>query len=337
MQKILKIQAFFLFLIANVAFAQQSVTAVYRDGQCYIKTCSTPTSCNASAHPIFAESSASPIKLSRLGTSKQFASGGTHMGSTAQEVYQNLRRAYKNSKADAAELNKLWRAMGYSGFADKTFTVNEVQAPEFFPAGTTGMIGNAKNTYQFAEFGNSFEGFRIKAATGCDIFIMKNCGNAFHSRTSSIFGYNNCTETLCSSSAPAPQCISQTLSGTANASQAIDGSFNGTQEIRILVRNQGEKDKGAVLCIGKAVVPYNASYTLMVDGNAVASQTVKVCPDNTNQIIPITLSLKKGLVKDNKVTFGADGRAYIDVNQKQFNALGKVFEKCCPNDCAPAK
>lgn len=181
----------FALCIGMVASAQDTFKSCYVQGDsCFsvtyergtvTTTIPAPTP-NCSGHLVYnAPAGKSPKKLRRLGTNPQF--GTLRFYSTTQEVYDHLNKAYsENQKGNAAELDKLWRAMGYSGFKDPSYTVNQL-TPVFYDPGIVGMLGAGGNRYVYAEVHHNddakVKGYRVTAAAGCDITIMEICGNAF--------------------------------------------------------------------------------------------------------------------------------------------------------------
>ena len=73
-------------------------------------------------------------RLARLGSNPQF--GTLKNYTTTQEVYDHLKRAYRtNDKGNAAELDKLWRAMGFTGFNDERFYSSSINPCFFYDVG----------------------------------------------------------------------------------------------------------------------------------------------------------------------------------------------------------
>lgn len=147
---------------------------------CYVGTYSS-TSIN-SDHPIFKIPSGVDAKyLPRLGSYPQF--GTLKYLKSEQEVYDYLKGVYKaNKSGNAAELDKLWQAMGYTGFNDPDFTVSDVQTV-LFENGLTGNIGNGAHKYIYAEIhggaNGMLKGYKMTPKSGPSITIMETCGNAF--------------------------------------------------------------------------------------------------------------------------------------------------------------
>jgi hypothetical protein len=117
-----------------------------------------------------------------LGSNPQFETLSNY--TTTQEVYDHLKRIYlENNKGNAAELDKLWKAMGFKGLNDMSFTVDKVN-PVIYDAGVSGMLGAGGNSYLYASIApgtdQKFKGYKITSVNGCDITIMEICGNAFY-------------------------------------------------------------------------------------------------------------------------------------------------------------
>ncbi len=178
-----------ILLIAGSSFAQETFKSCYVQGDsCYCVTYA-PTKTQllvkracSNKHLVFDyPENKKPKALPRLGTNPQF--GTLRNYTTTQEVFDHLKKAYvANEKGNAMELDDLWKAMGYAGFNDPAFTVNEV-AIVMYDAGVTGMLGAGGNSYLYASIApgtnQKFKGYRITSENGCDVTIMEICGNAF--------------------------------------------------------------------------------------------------------------------------------------------------------------
>lgn len=179
-----------MLFAVSVVFAQDTYKSCYVQGDsCYCVTYERTSvetvvkqSCSG-RHIVFdSPTNRSPKALSRLGTNPQF--GTLKNYTTTKEVYDHLKRAYfENEKGNAAELDKLWKAMGYKGFNDVKFTLDKVN-PLYYDAGFSGMLGAGGNTYLYAKVAEGtnqkFKGYKIKSMNGCDVTIMEICGNAFY-------------------------------------------------------------------------------------------------------------------------------------------------------------
>ena len=133
--------------------------------------------CSAATDPVFRLGTSEPKSLHRLGTNPEF--GNSHDLSPSG-FYDKLSNRYKTNGVDKAFLDRMFKAMGYTGFADakpELFTAVEI-AP-----GTVGNIGYStahKTLYARLDTeGKDLLAFRIKAANGCDLHFMKTCGNHF--------------------------------------------------------------------------------------------------------------------------------------------------------------
>ncbi len=135
--------------------------------------------CSGNANPIFnIPSYKIPKRLSRLGSNPEF--GNSH-ALDARGFYDKLHRAYNDNARDRIFLDKLFKGMGYAGFAEVT--------PELFyeimiPYGVSGNIGYGKNHGTIYAVLNvtsekDLMAFGIKARNGCDMYFMKTCGNHF--------------------------------------------------------------------------------------------------------------------------------------------------------------
>lgn len=188
---------------AAISYAQETFKSCYVQGDsCYTVTYSTSGGSQdfSSRHVLYRMPSSAPKTLPRLGTNPQF--GTLKNYTTTQEVYDHLKGAYKaNEKGNAAELDKLWRAMGYTGFNDNAFTVDDVTVTYYNP-GVTGVIGAGGNTYLYAKIyndgtGKPLKGYKINAPDGNGITIMEICGNAFYQPSPPSKGYQVVSTKAC--------------------------------------------------------------------------------------------------------------------------------------------
>jgi len=192
LQSVLSLVAMFW---ATISFSQETFKSCYVQGDsCYTVTYSTTGGGGAGAvtqdfsnrHVLFRVPSSAPRTLPRLGTNPQF--GTLKNYTTTQEVYDHLNAAYKtNEKGNAAELDKLWRSMGYSGFKDASYTVEDLN-PVYYDPGVVGVIGAGGNSYLYAKIfnngtGKPLKGYKVNAPDGNSITIMEICGNAFYQPT----------------------------------------------------------------------------------------------------------------------------------------------------------
>jgi hypothetical protein len=133
--------------------------------------------CATSKDPIFSSVCVNPKKLSRLGTNPEF--GNSH-GLTTEQFYNKLKNAYKTRAVDRVFLDRIYKAMGYTSFADAK--------PEHFsevtlPIGATGRLGysalHKTGCYTLPDTERDRQAFLITAANGCNLHFMKTCGNHF--------------------------------------------------------------------------------------------------------------------------------------------------------------
>ena len=134
--------------------------------------------CTASSDDaIFTSVCANPKKLSRLGTNPEF--GNSH-GLSPEAFYNKLKKAYSNNNVDKVFLDKIYKAMGYAGFADaKPAQFSAVT----LPVGATGRLGYSKEhktgCYTLPDDEHHRLAFRLESANGCHLHFMKTCGNHF--------------------------------------------------------------------------------------------------------------------------------------------------------------
>ena len=120
--------------------------------------------CGAFANAMFRGVSTGRTKsLTRLGTNPEFGNCHKH---DAGGFYRFLNNRYKNSRADKAFLDKMFKAMGYaSGFADaKADMVSETR----LSPGTVGYMGYGRHKTTYARLdtqGDDLKAFRIKQLT----------------------------------------------------------------------------------------------------------------------------------------------------------------------------
>ena len=135
--------------------------------------------CNAMTHPTFdlPPAGTSAKVLSRLGTNPEF--GDSHSLSPEQFL-QKLKRKYNASGVDKRYLDGVYRAMGYSGFADADagqFSSTKLRRGQ---RGNMGYGPNHGTVYaQINVNDRDLQAFKIEAANGCDLHFMKTCGNHF--------------------------------------------------------------------------------------------------------------------------------------------------------------
>lgn len=180
------------------ANAQSNSYCFIQNDSCFTRTCVATSSCDCSSkHPVFnIPVNKTPKKLARLGSFPQF--GTLKNFSTEQEVFDYLKGVYRtNRNRNAAELDALWRAMGYSGFNDASFTVNQMRQT-ILPCGIIGMLGDGNHHYAYSEIcpgtNGTLTAYVMTAKTGCDVTIMETCGNAFFAGCSADY---DCKTTSC--------------------------------------------------------------------------------------------------------------------------------------------
>lgn len=122
-----------------------------------------------------------PTIVKQLGTDPQFPIMCNL--DNADMFYKNLRslaeiQQFKN------EINNLFMAIGYTeGVKDPRFTRDKVWA-EPLPFGAIGMLGDARHNYKYSLLAlpgqTTIKAWHIKALSGCDLYFMSRCGNAFY-------------------------------------------------------------------------------------------------------------------------------------------------------------
>ena len=172
-----------LFAPNRTLFAQTIHTSCYVKGDsCYRVTWLDQCEC-AEKHPIYnIPQFGYARKVAQLGTQPQF--GAFTNCTSVEEVYQQMQRTYlQNRNGNAAELDRLWRAMGYTGFRDSRFSPTQITQINY-ENGVIGMMGARGHTYIYASIlPNStadVKAYRVKAQNSdCDIAFLDACGNAF--------------------------------------------------------------------------------------------------------------------------------------------------------------
>jgi hypothetical protein len=133
--------------------------------------------CETSTDPIFTPVCDNPKKLDRLGSNPEF--GNSH-DLSPEQFYAKLKKAYGDNEVDKVFLDRIYKAMGYSGFADAKA---EHFSAVVLPVGTTGKLGYSKahktGCYTLPDAEYHRKAFHIDAANGCDLHFMKTCGNHF--------------------------------------------------------------------------------------------------------------------------------------------------------------
>jgi hypothetical protein len=276
--------------------------------------------CNTLPYKVFqGHSDSKRVVLNRLGTSPQFGEIPKH---TAQSAYSHLKRVYqKNQRGIKKEMDDLLIALGYTGFNDPAFTVNSI-TPEILPKGATGWMGAYArgHKYVWSELGRDFETFKIKAKTGdCYIYVMKKCGNAFH--IPSYFPFVPPTPPV-----PPTVCVEQQVTISARGEVSSGDVLNASKMMEIVAVNG---NKG--LCLGSYPVASRATYDFNVKGEMSYSKTIPVCVDQgtmpaaMNLTLPLNLDYK---ITKSEVMVGEGDKIYLNVDEKQFKALGKAYKDC---------
>ncbi len=298
-------------LLPLLGYAQQNPTA----GQQQLNPC------NTLPYKVFqGNADRTPVVLNRLGTSPQFGEIPSH---TAQSAYNHLKRVYqRNQRGIKKEMDDLLIALGYTGFNDPAFTVSSI-TPETLQKGATGWMGAYArgHKYVWSILGRDFETFKIKAKTGdCYIYVMKKCGNAFH--IPSYFPFVPPAPVV-----PPTVCVEQQVSISAKGEISSGDVLNASKTMEIVAVN-GTKG----LCLGSYPVSSRATYDFNVKGEMAYSKTIPVCveqgataPAAMNLTLPLNLDYK---ITKSEVMVGEGDKIYLNVDEKQFKALGKAYKDC---------
>lgn len=185
--------------LETIAQVEQVHYCFVRDGEVFKSTCEyTPCDC-ADKHEVFnIPSTEDDLKqLERLGSYPQF--GTLKYLKDKYAVFEYLKKVHQEGKnGNAVELDRLWTAMGYSGFNDPDFTVEDV-TPVLHDFGIKGMLGNGAHKYIYAQINNNEKGrllgYKMTPKNGCPVTIMETCGNAFFAGCESA---SKCVEAKCS-------------------------------------------------------------------------------------------------------------------------------------------
>jgi hypothetical protein len=150
-----------LFTISTIAYGQPN--------------CGNP-------HRIFnVPANQTPKVVTKLGTDPQFPIMCNLKD--ADQFYKNL-QAVGEIKGFKNEINSLFASIGYDqGVKDPRFTRDKVWA-EDIPFGAIGMLGDGQNKYIYSILAlpgqNKIKAWHVKAISGCDLYFMNRCGNAFY-------------------------------------------------------------------------------------------------------------------------------------------------------------
>ncbi|UBM58065.1 hypothetical protein LAG90_14755 [Marinilongibacter aquaticus] len=283
---------------------------------------------------------AKPKVLKRLGSNPQFGRIRKH---SAASAYAHLKSVKRRSRRKGAELDRLMRALGYTGVDDPEFSAANIE-PVIVPAGSSGWMGSGSTKYFKAEFGKDFEGFKIMVKDGpCFVYIMKTCGNIFYVDPPACDEEYPCPDCINASSfkgkvnpfcncTPCPECqntVDQTLSFNANGSITSGDIVKGEKEVNLVASYGGES-----VCMGSINVPLSVTYEYTATGNASASETVKVDNQEGNAKTSVSLDVPVDLklaVEQNQMDFGDNGAINLNVTEKRFKVL-KKFYTACPSD-----
>lgn len=277
-----------------------------------------PSPCNSLPYKVFqGNADKKPVVLNRLGTSPQFGEIPKH---TSQSAYSYLKKVYqKNQRGIKKEMDDLLIALGYTGFGDPGFTEASI-TPEILPKGATGWMGAYArgHKYVWSILGRDFETFRIKAKTGdCFIYVMKKCGNAFYIPT---------YVTTPLEFKPKTTCVEQQITINAKGEISSGDVLNASKTMEIVAVN-GTKG----LCLGSYPVSSRATYDFNVKGEMAYSKTIPVCVEGTAAPAPMNLTLPLNLdykITKSEVMVGEGDKIYLNVDEKQFKALGKAYKDC---------
>jgi hypothetical protein len=164
-----------------LAQAQKSERFCYLEGDNCVCVTKTPSTCPcAYKHPVFnIPKGVKPRKLARLGSFPQF--GNLSAYPSVDDAYKHFQQLYKENKNNnAREFDRIFVAMGYTGFTDPRFTPDKMSIV-YYDGGITGMTGNGNHQYLYATISEGqnikLKAFVIKSFNGCDISIMETCGN----------------------------------------------------------------------------------------------------------------------------------------------------------------
>lgn len=283
--------------------------------------------CSVDLHQVFGYSSKeTPVVLNRLGTSPQFGEIPKH---SAQAAYSHLKSVHKkNLRNSRSEIDSYFRALGYTGFLDPTFSAKQITA-EILPKGKVGWMGaySKGHKYKWSVLGNDFESFRIASKDGsCFAYIMKKCGNAFYDPTereaaeAAALAFNN---------KPKITCATQTINFSGNGKIMASDVINTKEKFSVEANYNGKN-----LCLGDYEVPVRLTYDMTASGDINYAKTVKLCdygqgvPASSNINVPINLLYS---LAASNVNIGENGKMIMTINSKQYKALKKVY-KACPAD-----
>lgn len=143
-------------------------------------TCSWAQNQCGSSNALFSFSNtSSPKEISKLGTAPEFPFL-RNMATPAQLVAAMKRNDDKNTPG-VEHLNDLLKSIGFEN------GVKDIQASNvttyYVPSGTEGNMGSANYTMAYSKLvgdASEFKAWKISSNTGCNMYIMAKCGNAFY-------------------------------------------------------------------------------------------------------------------------------------------------------------
>ena len=273
-----------------------------------------------------------PVELRVLGTSPQFGEIPEHTGESA---YEHLRNIHSNNiKNSRTEIDRLLRALGYTGFADPAFTSNSL-IPEIIPAGTYGWMGaySKGHKYAWSVLGSDFPTFKVFAkGSECFIYIMKKCGNAFYVPAKygvPVSSYRQPIAALPVVVAPTMLCKTQTINITGSGQVSSGDVMNTNKTMELVAVNTSTKGTKGLL-LGSYPVAIRSTYDFNVKGETQYSKTVEVCMEGNTAPAAMNLSLPMNLnykITRNDVNVGDGDKLYLNVTDAQYKAMSKAYKE----------
>lgn len=150
---------------------------------------------------------------------------------------------------------------------------------------------------------------------------------------------NNSTAAASSGTASGDgKCADQKINFTGKT-EVQDGSAKVSTESVTLIgtyRKTGKLAKGEVaektLCLGTFQVPVKSVYGYTATGETSTSKNVQVCVKNgsvaSEQNINLPIDVNYSFTKQD-VKVGDDNKVYIQLNESQYKALAKKYNRCC--------
>jgi len=309
-----------VLLVACVAvdgLAQQvSKFAFLRNDTCFVRRCVTRECPCTDKHPVYnIPVNKKPKNLPRLGTNPQF--GTLKYLKTEQEVYDHLHKRYdQNRGGDAAELDKLFNAMGYNGFKDASFTVSQLTGVLLY-SGVTGMLGAGGHTYEYTTIAPGkdiyHKAYRVTSSTGCDIYIMETCGNAFFTGCENL---TDCETVACGTAVGEGSC--HDVNVKVDGSASIPNNCETTETLQVCVYANDPAKKVCLdgidvtithPCGGKAEVSTSSNKSMCQDGTVNVDAPINIIPDAS----------KNAFIKDKTYN--------VQVSAAKFQAIQAIFTK----------